>query len=210
MIKKQSGHGGNIRELATRLGCQPEEILDFSANINPFGPPEYLWNILSARMADIVQYPDPDSTELVQVLAEQYQLSAEQIVPGNGTSDLLYACLRAVGANPCVRPSLWGRGRHRDLPLQPVIQRAIIPVPAYIDYRQACERADIRVLSLPLSADDDFQPDLEEIATQLQAGDLLILGQPNNPTGRMIDRTALLTLVDQHPDVLFMLDEENV
>ncbi|MCW5213304.1 cobyric acid synthase, partial [Desulfobulbus sp. TB] len=60
---------------------------------------------------------------------------------------------------------------------------------------------------LPLSAEDDFQPDLEKIATQLQAGDLLILGQPNNPTGRMNDREALLTLADQHPEVLFLLDE---
>ena len=203
-----SGHGGNIRELATYLGCPPEEILDFSANINPLGPPEHLWNLLAACLQDIIQYPDPDSTELVQALAEQYQLPPDQIVPGNGTSDLLYATLRAVGANPCVHPCL--PDRHGDLPLQPVppvIQRAIIPVPAYIDYRHACERAGIEVVALPLSADDDFQPDLEKIATQLRAGDLLILGQPNNPTGRMIDREALLALADQHPEVLFLLDE---
>ncbi|MCI5134160.1 MAG: cobyric acid synthase [Candidatus Electrothrix sp. AW2] len=192
-----SGHGGNIREMAARLGCPPEKILDFSANINPLGPPEYLWNVLAARMPDILQYPDPDSVELVQALAEQYQLPIEQILPGNGTSDLLYVTLCTVGA-----------GRHRDLPLRPInIQRAIIPVPAYIDYRHACERAGIEVLPLPLSADDDFQPNLEEIAKQLQAGDLLILGQPNNPTGRMNDRKALLALADQRPDVLFLLDE---
>ncbi|WPD24308.1 MAG: cobyric acid synthase [Candidatus Electrothrix scaldis] len=200
-----SGHGGNTRELATRLGCQPEEILDFSANINPLGPPEYLWNLLAGRLEDIVQYPDPDSTELVQALAEQYQLAPEQIVPGNGTSDLLYACLRAVGANPSVRPC--PSGRHRDLPLRPVIRRAVIPVPAYIDYRQACEQAGFEVVPLPLSSEDDFEPNLEQIATQMQDGDIVILGQPNNPTGRMIDRESLLTLADQHQDVLFLLDE---
>ena len=43
-----SGHGGNIRHLATRIGCKSEEILDFSANINPQGPPEYIWNVFAA------------------------------------------------------------------------------------------------------------------------------------------------------------------
>ncbi len=206
-----SGHGGNIRALAERLECSPDEILDFSANINPLGPPEYLWNILAACMPDIVHYPDPESTELAQALAEQYRFSAEQIVVGNGTSDLLYASLRAlstVGANPCVRPCL--PGRHTDLPLRSIgrnIRRAVIPMPAYIDYRQACEQAGVEVKAIPLSAEHDFQPDLDHIFTLLQPGDALILGQPNNPTGRMIDREALLSLADQHPDALFLLDE---
>ncbi|MCI5143651.1 MAG: pyridoxal phosphate-dependent class II aminotransferase, partial [Candidatus Electrothrix sp. ATG1] len=181
------GHGGNLRAMAARLGCSPEEILDFSANINPLGPPEYLWNLLAGRLGDIVRYPDPDSAELVQVLAEQYQLPPEQIVPGNGTSDLLYATLRALAKKK--------------------IRRALIPVPAYIDYRQACEQAGVEVVPLPLSAEDDFQPDLEQIAMQMQAGDVVILGQPNNPTGRMIDRKALLDLTRQHPEIFFLLDE---
>ncbi|MCI5159078.1 MAG: cobyric acid synthase, partial [Candidatus Electrothrix sp. AUS1_2] len=83
----------------------------------------------------------------------------------------------------------------------------MIPVPAYIDYRQACERSGLEILPLPLSEEDDFQPDVELIAEQLQPGDVLILGQPNNPTGRMIDRDALLALADQHQDVLFLFDE---
>ncbi len=212
-----SGHGGNMTELASRLGCAPAEILDFSANINPLGPPEYLWDILAARMPDILHYPDPESTEFTQALAEQYQLPVDQIVAGNGTSDLLYATLRAVvGANPCVRPCLPGKpgkpGRHMDLPLhealtEKTIQRALIPVPAYIDYRQACKQAGVEVVALPLAAEDDFQPDLEHLSPLLQPGDLLILGQPNNPTGRINERKALLALADQHPDVLFLLDE---
>ncbi|MCI5211717.1 MAG: aminotransferase class I/II-fold pyridoxal phosphate-dependent enzyme [Candidatus Electrothrix sp. ATG2] len=202
-----SGHGGNLRAMAARLGCSPEEILDFSANINPLGPPEYLWNLLAGRMPDILHYPDPESTELVQALAEQYHVPAEQILAGNGTSDLLYATLRAlstVRANPCVRPCV--PGRHRGLPLRPIgrnIRRAVIPVPAYIDYRHACEQAGVEVKAIPLSAEHDFQPDLEQFSTLLQPGDLLILGQPNNPTGRINDRQALLALADQHPEVPF-------
>jgi cobyric acid synthase CobQ/L-threonine-O-3-phosphate decarboxylase len=179
-----SAHGGNLRALAARLGCQPEAILDFSANINPLGPPEQLWHVLSARLPEIVHYPDPEAAELIQAIAAQYWLTPAQIVTGNGTSELLYAALRAIAP-----------------------QRAVILVPAYIDYRQACERAGATVLSVPLSADKAFQPDLEHVSALLRPGDLLLLGQPNNPTGRMNDRNALLTLADQHPDVLFLLDE---
>jgi cobyric acid synthase CobQ/L-threonine-O-3-phosphate decarboxylase len=178
------GHGGNLEKLAEQLNCGPEEILDFSANINPLGPPEYLWNVLARVLPDILHYPDPDAVQLVQAIADQYCLAGNQVVAGNGTSDLLFALLRGLAP-----------------------KRAVIPVPAYIDYCLACEQAGVAVKTVLLEEKDDFQPDLQQIDTVLQAGDLLILGQPNNPTGRMNDRQTLLELADLHPDVLFLLDE---
>lgn len=179
-----SGHGGNIRQLAAQIGCNPEEILDFSANINPLGPPEYIWNVLARSIPDIVHYPDPEARELVHAIAEHYCLQAEQIVPGNGTSELLFAAIRAFG-----------------------VDRAVIPVPSYIDYQKACARAGVAVHPVLLQAEDDFQPDLTLLAAKLQDGDLVIIGQPNNPTGRMADRQQLLDLADAQPKVLFLVDE---
>ena len=40
------GHGGNIYEMARRLGCTPSEFIDMSSNINPLGPPPGLVNYL--------------------------------------------------------------------------------------------------------------------------------------------------------------------
>jgi histidinol-phosphate/aromatic aminotransferase/cobyric acid decarboxylase-like protein len=177
-------HGGNLNALAGRLGCKAEDILDFSANINPLGPPEQLWHLLAARLPDIVHYPDPEAVELVKAISNHYWIGSNQIVTGNGTSDLLYAAIRA---------------------LKP--QRAVIPVPAYIDYRHACEQAGVAVLSLLLDEEHDFQPDLHRIYSLLRPGDLLILGQPNNPTGRLNERNKLLALADRHPEVLFLIDE---
>ena len=178
------GHGGNIQQLAGRLGCGPADILDFSANINPLGPPEYIWNVLARNLPDIIYYPDPGAGELVQSIAESYQLPADQIVTGNGTSELLFATMRALK-----------------------VRRAVIPVPAYIDYHQACEQAAVPVHSFLLRSEDDFQPNLEQLAAELLTADLVIFGQPNNPTGQMIDRQSLLDLAQQHPDVLFLVDE---
>jgi cobyric acid synthase CobQ/L-threonine-O-3-phosphate decarboxylase len=178
------GHGGNIQRLTARLGCKPGDILDFSANINPLGPPEYIWNVLARNLPDIIHYPDPEAAELVSGIAKSYQLQPDQVVVGNGTSELLFAALRAIK-----------------------VRRAVIPVPAYIDYRQACEQAAVPVYSLLLQPENDFQPDLEQLASELRTGDLVILGQPNNPTGKMVDRQQLLDLAGQYREVMFLVDE---
>ena len=48
-------HGGNLRELARSVGKSEREILDFSANINPLGPPEWLRPLLSAQVAALTK-----------------------------------------------------------------------------------------------------------------------------------------------------------
>ena len=59
------GHGGNLRQLALQAGCDAEQILDFSANINPLGPPESFRAIVSRSLESTQHYPDPNSAELV-------------------------------------------------------------------------------------------------------------------------------------------------
>ena len=62
-------HGGNLRTLAARAGRPAGEILDFSANINPLGPPEGLRTAISAHLSDLVHYPDPACTALRERIA---------------------------------------------------------------------------------------------------------------------------------------------
>jgi len=178
------GHGGNLGRLAAAVGCPEVAIRDFSANINPLGPPEYLWHIMARHLPDIVNYPEPDAAALTRKIAESLQLLPEQIVSGNGTSELLFTALRCVD---CVR--------------------AVLPVPAYIDYARACAQAGVPVHPFALASDADFQPDVQQLSQDIRPGDLVILGQPNNPTGRLIPRQDLLALADEHPDVVFLVDE---
>ncbi|MDT8335035.1 MAG: hypothetical protein RQ753_05015, partial [Desulfurivibrionaceae bacterium] len=60
----QFGHGGNLSELATRIGVDPARILDFSASINPLGPPEYLRMVVSRTLEKLAHYPEPHSEGL--------------------------------------------------------------------------------------------------------------------------------------------------
>ena len=83
-------HGGNIRELALRAGLDRDQILDFSASINPLGPPEGLRAALARNIDRLVHYPDPECTELVKFLARRHRKAAEQIVVGNGSTEILF------------------------------------------------------------------------------------------------------------------------
>ena len=69
-IPGNTGHGGNIHLLSRKISTA-RPILDFSANINPLGPPSWLRRVISRSLADIVHYPDPDSYEFVRAASNQ-------------------------------------------------------------------------------------------------------------------------------------------
>ena len=116
-------HGGNIRSMATALGCAPEEILDFSANINPLGPPAWLRPVVARALAGTAHYPEPRAEGLRRIAATRMGVAPENVVAGNGSSELLYALPRVCAAK--------GFGR------------AVLPVPCYGDYARACEAAGL-------------------------------------------------------------------
>ena len=177
-------HGGNLRELARRSGRDRDEILDFSASVNPLGPPERIRAALSRAADHLVHYPDPDCAELVEILARRCDAAAERIVVGNGSSELLYAVARACE-----------------------FDRAVIPVPSYIDYATAVEAAGRPVSCLALKESDDFALDWDALEQSLAGRDLVFLGQPNNPTGLMFDVDRLLALAARRPTDTFVVDE---
>ena len=118
-------HGGDIRNLANIAGCSTGELLDFSANINPLGYPESLRRVLSRHLSEVVHYPDPQSLTLRKTSAAALSVSVEQVVCGNGSTELLYALPRALS-----------------------VRKAIIPVPGYIDYTTAAVRAGIDITTI--------------------------------------------------------------
>jgi len=83
-------HGGNLRKLAATAGIAPEEILDFSANINPLGPPEWMRPLVSRMIASLAHYPDPDCAALIKAISARYGVAEDEIVAGNGSTELIY------------------------------------------------------------------------------------------------------------------------
>jgi adenosylcobyric acid synthase len=178
------GHGGDIRSLAGQAGCMKDELLDFSANINPFGPPDCLRQVVSRSLAEVVHYPDPHCLELRRVIASQFGVASEQVVCGNGSTELLYVLPRALG-----------------------VCRAVIPIPSYIDYIKAASRAGLEIDTVETNPERGFSVEWDRIEPLLSGEEMLIVGQPGNPSGAMFDPDELLELADRHPSTIFVIDE---
>jgi threonine-phosphate decarboxylase len=83
-------HGGDIYSLAVKLKCTPEEIIDFSSNIN-FVKPKVNIEI---QNLNFVPYPDKNYTVLKQSAGIKYNISPEQILLFNGGSAAIFNFFR--------------------------------------------------------------------------------------------------------------------
>ena len=176
-----SEHGGNIRQLAQKAGINEEDVLDFSANINPLGPPSWLRSVISRNVEELIHYPDPDCTELVKTISTMWRIPPEQVVVGNGENELIFTIPRALE-----------------------IKRAIICPPAYIDYEKAARQCDAEIVHVPLQ---EFQVDWTQLKKISRPDDLLFLGHPNNPTGRLLDKEKVLDFLKSCPETTVFIDE---
>lgn len=161
-------HGGNI------YGNEIE--YDFSVNLNPLGPPESVRDALAAALNHVEEYPDPEYRELRRGLANYWQLAKEQLVLGNGASELILGIIRTLAPKTCM-----------------------VTAPCYSGYETALNAAapSCRIHRIPLRAEDDFTlPEniCQEIARVKP--NLLILTNPNNPNGKRISANRLREIAD--------------
>ena len=168
-----------MRALALAAGIPESEILDFSANLNPLGPPDWLRQLISASVSRLCHYPDPDCTELLAAAAGRYGIDTSTLVAGNGSSELLYSLLPLLGCT-----------------------RAIIPVPSYHDYASAAAKAGLALHTV--SQDTDA---VDQALEAEPAPPVVILGRPNNPTGASLSAERLRSIAKAHPHAWFVIDE---
>ena len=85
-----SVHGGNLREAFEKYKIPQNKIIDFSYNINPFGLNKKIINLIKKEMKTILYYPDIDCKKLKKSLSEYYNIDEKNILPGNGSIELIY------------------------------------------------------------------------------------------------------------------------
>lgn len=181
MIK---GHGGNIFELARDQGCDPDDITDMSSNVNPTGTLPGLKNHLVQKLAAIESLPEADAGTITGLFAGYHGVGPENVAPGNGSTQLLYALPRALGT-----------------------RRALIVGPTYADYASACRQQGIVPDVLLGNAGNAFRPDLERLAALSGQCDTVFICNPNNPTGTLVPPLELARLFAACPETIFVVDE---
>jgi cobyric acid synthase CobQ/L-threonine-O-3-phosphate decarboxylase len=178
------GHGGDVHTAASAKSIEIDQILDFSANINPLGAPEWLRSCVSRGLDSVLHYPDPSASVLKTIISKKLDVPVRNVLVANGSTELLYQLPRVLQC-----------------------KRAVIPVPCYIDYLKVMQLANIQIKTIELNEKQDFVLDIKKIETILRPDDLVILGSPNNPTGRIVDVAEIARLANKTPEVTFLVDE---
>src|SRR5215831_7126496 len=87
-------HGGRVYEAARRWSVDPKDIVDFSANINPYGPSTGVYQALADSQDSIRAYPD--TSMLVDTISQKIGVDPRCITIGNGSTALIFAAARAL------------------------------------------------------------------------------------------------------------------
>lgn len=186
-------HGGN-RLWAAQVGrCSPDQILDFSASLNPLGPPATVLQalqtaILSTPPLAITTYPDPGMTRLRQVLGQIHGVDPDWILVGNGAAELLTWAAREGSA----------------------LQAVALLEPAFSDYHRALGGAGVPISPIPLPCQlgPPFPSLPELLRPWLRRAPRprgLWLNLPHNPTGQIWPLHQVLDCLPQFDQV--MVDE---
>lgn len=174
-------HGGNLYEAARRTGHRVEDLVDFSANVNPLGLPRRVRRILCSAIPHVAHYPDPESDELAHTLASRWGIPREAILLGNGSTELIHLIPRALP-----------------------VRRALIVGPTFSEYGRAVTLAGGDMRWVLAREKTGFAPPLDDLLRHLQTNDdqssgtridTVFLCNPNSPTGQVLAPQQLESLV---------------
>ncbi len=182
-------HGGNVYELAAQAGCSPDDILDFSASINPLGPPPGLAQVLSGCSHRLESYPDIHNRLLIEAISKFHDVEPEYIAAANGSTELIYWLPRILG-----------------------VSKALVVLPTFGEYVKAFELQETRLQRLFSKEEDFFQLRIEHLEAALQKDnfDAVLLTNPASPSGALLDAEAVSRIVEKGADSrgpFFLIDE---
>lgn len=142
-------------------GGQRAARVDASVNVNPLGPPDAL-NVVFAKARELAaRYPEIDAGRARDAWASRLGIGREQLLVGNGASELISLAIRAI---------------------EP--QRVVVFDPCYSEYEASARAAGVPVEHVALQcAGGEWVTDLAYL--RAAPGDLVVLGRPNNPTGHL-------------------------
>lgn len=168
----QYQHGGDVYSYSEQFpGTTP---LDFSSNINPRGIPARVRAAMHDAIDLCTQYPDPHCRALRKALGQRWQLDPKYFFCANGAAEIFYRLAA------CLKPS-----------------RALLTAPTFGEYEMALRPTGCDIDFFTLSASEQFRVTariLDQITDDLS---LLILCNPNNPTGCTIDPQLLVQIIER-------------
>lgn len=190
MSTKPQFHGSDIEAAADWFHIPKEEIVCFSANVNPLGLSEYIKEKIKENLDILSSYPDRNYTSLKKAIGAYCKVDSEHVVVGNGSTEMISLLIQTR------RP-----------------KRALIVGPTYSEYEREISLSGGTLEYYQLKESLDFRFDMEDFKETLQKGyDLVILCNPNNPTSSALSTEEIQVLLEtlKATDSFLMIDETYV
>ena len=199
---KPEAHGGDLLRMAATAGRDPASLLDFSVNVRPEGPPEFIRAALFRAMTALAAYPSPHAEEAMLAAARHHGMDASRFVFGSGSNELIHALARVL--------------RKRGVSSVRVVE------PAFSEYAIACRLAGIKAIPVwggiieknqcvPTTdtGKNEAVPtrDLLDALTDAPEGSAVFLANPGNPSGLFRTPEECLRLMSSRSDLLWIIDE---
>lgn len=185
MTALANAHGGLCHDELSALGVAEDDVLDFSVNVNPYGPcPEIRHATGAAR---IERYPDPSAMPARRAIGRWLDVPAESVIVASGAVDVLWAVARAKLA---------------------LGDSIVIAEPAFCEMRSAALRARARIVEFRASPETDFA--FDEAACDALLGEvrsrIAYFATPANPSGVLLPTESILRLARAHPATQLVVD----
>jgi threonine-phosphate decarboxylase len=156
-------------------GSPSDGVLDFSASINPLGPPRAALEAYHGSVVTISSYPPVHSQHLEAALARWLGVEAERILAGNGSTQLIYLLARVL------KPRL-----------------PVIVTPTFSEIANSLIIKGIAPRALNTTSDCNFQLYPEAAIQCLRDGaDAIFIGRPNSPTGTMLTMAEAVSIAHE-------------
>jgi threonine-phosphate decarboxylase len=180
-------HGAEIFGSAEAFGLKPEVIVDFSSSVNPLGPSQKALEAAKNGLSQIAAYPDSNSNLLRQVIAKRFNINKNNIVVGNGSTELMY-----LFAEVFIKQG----------------DKVVMPAPTFGEYEGAvCKNGEVSTF---VELDEDFNIDVSAFKKEIKGAKMIFLCNPNNPTSKLIRKQTLTGILEEAliQNTLVFLDED--
>lgn len=179
-------HGAPDLAELHRLGLDPNEVIDFSVNTNPFGPSPRVREAVALVPLD--RYPDREALSLRHALARSHGVAPERILAGNGATELIWLTALAF-----LRPG----------------DQVLVLGPTFAEYARVAILLGGKVSARNACAEQRFALDPDPVLDDLDRlrPRVAFLCNPNNPTGAVIPVEAIAGWARRQPHTLFVVDE---
>ncbi|MDR0460717.1 MAG: threonine-phosphate decarboxylase CobD [Nitrososphaerota archaeon] len=180
-------HGGEVLDAAYKSGVRRENLLDFSSSVNPLGTSVKALVAAEATFNQVAAYPDSTSSELREVIAKHYSVRKENIVVGNGSTELIYLFTEIFLSKE---------------------DKVVMAAPTFGEYEGAVRKTGANICFI--KSGEDQKLDVNTFIEAMKDAKMVFICNPNNPTSLLTpieDLTRILDTALEH-SVLVFLDED--